>query len=408
LWSCGEVTSPNDYSNKQLPFAGGLADPVIFGHDVDYECRCGKYKRIRYRGVVCDRCGVEVSPKSVRYNRFGHITLPLPVAHPLLAEPCTSLDFSSDRFAKDLAQAKVDVEQQLWQQGYGAHQLLTAIPVLPIELRPYFLDEGKVGYDGLNYHYSLLITRVNRIKSLIKIGAPAVIMETEYKLLQEAVSNLYCLSPDNITLASRLEHLAKKIYREPTIASAMSLVVPDANLALDEISLPRNVAIDCFDFQLMQKLRQDCLANALDQEIIITFKGIRHVIVNRLPIALQMTDNLLGKLVLVTSVEQTHFSAFKTVINDDEVIKMHPLAIQALYPETSSIPHALVHVPLTTEAQDELKSIVFAGKARQLTDGCVSDAESMFQFTFDRKSKRLSFPKQQQPTLVDKLLLNAL
>src|SRR2546427_228705 len=189
-WSWGEVTKPETINYRSFkPERDGLFCERIFGPVKDWECHCGKYKRIRYRGVICDRCGVEVTLSKVRRERMGHIELAVPVA--------VAGETSQHRKKQQLKRLKiVDAFRNSGAAGEGRNDprwmILDVIPVIPPDLRPLVpLDGGRFATSDLNDLYRRVINRNNRLQKLILHRAPEVILRNEKRMLQEAVDALF-------------------------------------------------------------------------------------------------------------------------------------------------------------------------------------------------------------------------
>src|ERR671937_643607 len=206
-WSHGEVTKPETINYRTFkPERDGLFCAKIFGPITDWECLCGKYKRMKHRGVICDKCGVEVTQAKVRRERLGHITLATPVSHVWFFKGLPSrighlLDISlRDKMrAEQSAQKKLKYAKRLKvvdsfrkSSNRPEWMILDVIPVIPPELRPLVpLDGGRFATSDLNDLYRRVINRNNRLKRLLDLGAPEIIVNNEKRMLQEAVDALF-------------------------------------------------------------------------------------------------------------------------------------------------------------------------------------------------------------------------
>lgn len=226
--SYGEVTKPETINYRtHLPESGGLFCEKIFGPMKDYKCGCGKYTRVRYKGVVCDRCGVEVTNSAVRFERMGHIELAVSIEHPLLERV-----------------------------------IINKIPVLPPELRPMILlPDNRFVTSDLNDLYSRVINRNNRIAKLKELGAPQNIIAHEVRMLREAVDNLFfggVNGAEGHSLISMIDHirelLCSNIESEAFDYSASCGVCPNDSLSDTECNLPCEVALELFKPFVMHEL----------------------------------------------------------------------------------------------------------------------------------------------------------
>jgi DNA-directed RNA polymerase beta' subunit len=221
------VTHPETINYRtHSPDKGGLFCEKIFGPTRDWECACGKFKRIRYKGIICDKCGVEIARAKVRYERMGHIELAIAIEHPLV-------------------------------EGL----LLNSIPVLPPELRPMIRVGNRYATSDLNDLYCRVINRNNRVLRLREYGAPPVVIANEIRILIETVDNLFfggvndsegrslvCLL-DNIK-----ELLTVNIKSEPLDYSASCGVCPDEKIADESCALPYGAALELFKPFIMREL----------------------------------------------------------------------------------------------------------------------------------------------------------
>nr|WP_018659658.1 DNA-directed RNA polymerase subunit beta' [Allofustis seminis] len=455
-WSYGEVTKPETINYRTLkPEKDGLFDERIFGPTKDYECACGKYRRIHYKGVVCDRCGVEVTSSKVRRERMGHLELATPVTHIWYFKGIPSrlgliLDMSprsleeiiyyasyvvidpgdTDLEKKQLlnefeyhdyrmqygnafyaeigAEAirlllkEVDLEKEVeelkefLQTATGQRRtrairrldildafiasgneldwmVMDVIPVIPPDLRPMVqLDGGRFATSDLNDLYRRVINRNNRLKRLIDLNAPHIIVQNEKRMLQEAVDALIdngrrgrpVTGPGNRPLKS-LSHMLKGKqgrFRQNLLGkrvdySGRSVIVVGPNLKMYECGLPKEMAIELFKPFVMKELVARNLAtnvkNAkrkierLDNDIWEVLEDVireHPVLLNRAP-----TLHRLG------------IQAFQPVLVDGRAIRLHPLACEAYNADFDGDQMA-VHVPLSEEAKAEARILMLGAQ----------------------------------------------
>ncbi|MDR2898852.1 MAG: DNA-directed RNA polymerase subunit beta', partial [Clostridiales bacterium] len=453
-WSRGEVKKPETINYRTLkPERDGLFCERIFGPSKDWECHCGKYKRIRYKGVVCDRCGVEVTKSKVRRERMGHIELAAPVSHiwyfrgipsrmglilglsPRVLEKVlyfasyvvldagrTGLEYKQLLSEKEYRDA-VDKYGQTFRVGMGAEsikELLMAIdlekeseelklqlrdaagqkrirlikkleviesfrasgnkpswmimdvvPVIPPDLRPMVqLDGGRFATSDLNDLYRRVINRNNRLKRLLDLGAPDIIVRNEKRMLQEAVDALIdngrrgrpVTGPGNRPLKSLSDLLKGKQgrFRQNLLGkrvdySGRSVIVVGPNLKLYQCGLPKEMAIELFKPFVMKKLVHEGLAHniksakrmveRLQPEVWDVLEGVikeHPVMLNRAP-----TLHRLG------------IQAFEPVLVEGKALKLHPLVCTAYNADFDGDQMA-VHVPLSAEAQAECRFLLLA------------------------------------------------
>ena len=457
--SSGEVLKPETINYRTYkPERDGLFCERIFGPVKDYECHCGKYKRIRYKGIVCDRCGVEVTEKKVRRERTGHINLVVPVAHiwyfrslpnkigyllglstkkldmiiyyeryivinPGIAEDVNYMDFLTEEEYLDILE-KLPKENQLLDNddpnkfiaGMGAealHMLLSrvdldelsydlrhkadnetsqqrknealkrlqvieafrdsveinrpewmilkVIPVIPPELRPLVpLDGGRFATSDLNDLYRRVIIRNNRLKRLIEIKAPEVILRNEKRMLQESVDSLFDNSRKSNAVktdANRpLKSLSDSIkgkqgrFRQNLLGkrvdySARSVIVVGPELKMHECGLPKDMAAELYKPFIIRKL--------IERGIVKTVKSAKKIVDRKDPVIWDILENVLkGHPVLLNRAPTLHrlgIQAFQPKLIEGKAIQLHPLSCTAFNADFDGDQMA-VHLPLGNEA----------------------------------------------------------
>jgi len=464
--SRGEVLKPETINYRtHKPERDGLFCEKIFGPVKDYECACGKYKRIRYKGIVCDRCGVEVTEKKVRRERIGHISLVVPVAHIwyfrslpnkisyLLGLPSKKLDmiiyyeryvviqqgiakradgndFDKMEFlteeeyldvidslpqdnqylddsdpnkfiAKMGAEAvedllkKIDLDALSYDLRHKAHNesskqrrtealkrlsvveairgansrminrpewmMMRVIPVIPPELRPLVpLDGGRFATSDLNDLYRRVIIRNNRLKRLLEIKAPEVILRNEKRMLQEAVDSLFdntrkssaVKSESNRPLKSLSDSLKGKQgrFRQNLLGkrvdySARSVIVVGPNLQLHECGIPKDMAAELYKPFIIRKL--------IERGIVKTVKTAKRIIDKKEPVVYDILENVMkGHPVLLNRAPTLHrlgIQAFQPKMIEGKAIQLHPLVTTAFNADFDGDQMA-VHLPLGPEA----------------------------------------------------------
>ena len=459
--SSGEVLKPETVNYRTYkPERDGLFCERIFGPSKDYECHCGKYKRIRYRGIICDRCGVEVTEKKVRRERMGHITLTVPVAHIwyfrstpnkigyLLGIPTKKLDaiiyyeryvviqpgLAAERGVKELDllteeeyldivdslprenQMLEDTDPNKFVAGMGAEAIYTllckvdlddlsyslrsrietetsqqrkadalkrlsvieafrdskdinrpewmilkVIPVTPPELRPLVpLDGGRFATSDLNDLYRRVIIRNNRLKRLIEIKAPEVILRNEKRMLQEAVDSLFDNSRKsnavkteaNRTLKSLSDSLKGKQgrFRQNLLGkrvdySARSVIVVGPELKMHECGLPKLMAAELYKPFIIRKL--------IERGIVKTVKSAKKIVDRKDPVIWDILENVMkGHPVLLNRAPTLHrlgIQAFQPKLIEGKAIQLHPLACTAFNADFDGDQMA-VHLPLGNAA----------------------------------------------------------
>lgn len=454
-WSRGEVKKPETINYRTLkPERDGLFCERIFGPIKDWECHCGKYKRVRYKGIVCDRCGVEVTKAKVRRERMGHIELAAPVSHiwyfkgipsrmglildmspralekilyfasyvvldpketPLLRKQLMSekeyreavdkygdYSFVAGMGAEsikvllqeiDLEQQSVDLKREL-KDANGQKRIriirrlevvesfrksgnrpdwmvIDVIPVIPPDLRPMVqLDGGRFATSDLNDLYRRVINRNNRLKKLLDLGAPDIIVRNEKRMLQEAVDALIdngrrgrpVTGPGNRPLKSLSDMLKGKQgrFRQNLLGkrvdySGRSVIVVGPELKMYQCGLPKEMALELFKPFVMKKLVESGVAHNIKSakrmvervqaevwDVLEEVIGHHPVLLNRAP-----TLHRLG------------IQAFQPVLVEGRAIKLHPLVCTAYNADFDGDQMA-VHVPLSVEAQAEARFLMLA------------------------------------------------
>ncbi len=471
--SHGEVTKPETINYRSFkPEMGGLFCERIFGPIKDYECHCGKYKRIRYKGIVCDRCGVEVTEKKVRRERIGHINLIVPVAHIwyfrslpnkigyLLGVPSKKLDMvvyyeryivcqpgiktadgvqnldllteeeyldildslpkdnqhlddndpnkfiakmggealwfllsriELDSLSYDLRlKASTETSQQRKQEalkrlkvveGFRASQVhgenrpewmvVKILPVIPPELRPLVpLEGGRFATSDLNDLYRRVIIRNNRLKRLVEIKAPEVILRNEKRMLQEAVDSLFdntrrvsaVKTEGNRPLKSLSDMLKGKQgrFRQNLLGkrvdySGRSVIVVGPNLKLHECGIPKNMAAELFKPFIIRKL--------LERGIVKTVKSAKKLVDRKEAVIWDILENILkGHPVLLNRAPTLHrlgIQSFQPKLVEGKAIQLHPLVCTGFNADFDGDQMA-VHVPLGNAAILEAQMLMLA------------------------------------------------
>ncbi len=474
--SKGEVLKPETINYRtHKPERDGLFCERIFGPVKDYECACGKYKRIRYKGIVCDRCGVEVTEKKVRRDRVGHINLVVPVAHiwyfrslpnkigyllglpskkldmiiyyeryvviqPGLAkneegEPLQKMDFLTEEEYLNIAEAlpqdnqylddedpnkfiakmgaeclidllaRIDLEALSYELRHKANtetskqrktealkrlqvvgslresnqnrenrpewMIMKVVPIIPPELRPLVpLDGGRFATSDLNDLYRRVIIRNNRLKRLVEIKAPEVILRNEKRMLQESVDSLFdntrkssaVKTDSNRPLKSLSDSLKGKQgrFRQNLLGkrvdySARSVIVVGPELKLFECGLPKNMAAELYKPFVIRKL--------IERGIVKTVKSAKKIIDKREPVVWDILENVLkGHPVLLNRAPTLHrlgIQAFQPKLIEGKAIQLHPLVCTAFNADFDGDQMA-VHLPLGPEAILECQLLMLA------------------------------------------------
>ena len=453
-WSRGEVTKPETINYRTLkPEKDGLFCEKIFGPSKDWECHCGKYKKIRYKGVVCDRCGVEVTKASVRRERMGHIALAAPVSHIWYFKGIPSrmgliLDLSPrtlekvlyfasyivlDKGDTDLQYKQVLSEQEYqearekwgsaFRVGMGAEsvqELLEAIdldkeynelteglqgatgqkrarivkrlevveafresgnkpewmimnniPVIPPDLRPMVqLDGGRFATSDLNDLYRRIINRNNRLKRLLELGAPDIIVRNEKRMLQEAVDALIdngrrgrpVTGPGNRALKSLSDMLKGKSgrFRQNLLGkrvdySGRSVIVVGPELKIYQCGLPKEMAIELFKPFVMKELVQNGTAHNI--------KNAKKMVERLQPEVWDVLEEVIKEhpvmLNRAPTLHRLGIQAFEPILVEGKAIKLHPLVCTAFNADFDGDQMA-VHLPLSVEAQAECRFLLLS------------------------------------------------
>ena len=463
-WSYGEVTKPETINYRTLkPERDGLYCERIFGPTKDWECHCGKYKRIRYKGKVCDRCGVEVTKAKVRRERMGHIELAAPVSHiwyfkgipsriglmldisPRLLEKVlyfasyivtdpglTPLDKKQlltekeyremrDRYGDEFeaamgaeavqtllkeidldqlsAELTAEVEKSSGQKrvrilkrlevveafrisgNRPEWMIMDVLPVLPPDLRPMVqLDGGRFATSDLNDLYRRVINRNNRLRRLLELGAPDIIVRNEKRMLQEAVDSLIdngrrgrpVTGPNNRALKSLSDLLKGKQgrFRQNLLGkrvdySGRSVIVVGPELKMDQCGLPKEMALELFKPFVMKDLVEKGVANNI--------KSARKMVERAKPEVWDSLETVIkGHPVLLNRAPTLHrlgIQAFNPVLVEGRAIKLHPLACTAFNADFDGDQMA-VHLPLGEDACREAKMLMLAsGNLLKPSDG---------------------------------------
>ena len=463
-WSYGEVKKPETINYRTLkPERDGLYCERIFGPTKDWECHCGKYKRIRYKGKVCDRCGVEVTKAKVRRERMGHIELAAPVSHiwyfkgipsriglmldisPRLLEKVlyfasyivtdpglTPLDKKQlltekeyremrDRYGDEFeaamgaeavqtllkeidldqlsAELTAEVEKSSGQKrvrilkrlevveafrisgNRPEWMIMDVLPVLPPDLRPMVqLDGGRFATSDLNDLYRRVINRNNRLRRLLELGAPDIIVRNEKRMLQEAVDSLIdngrrgrpVTGPNNRALKSLSDLLKGKQgrFRQNLLGkrvdySGRSVIVVGPELKMDQCGLPKEMALELFKPFVMKDLVEKGIANNI--------KSARKMVERAKPEVWDSLETVIkGHPVLLNRAPTLHrlgIQAFNPVLVEGRAIKLHPLACTAFNADFDGDQMA-VHLPLSEDACREAKMLMLAsGNLLKPSDG---------------------------------------
>ncbi|MBL7158664.1 MAG: DNA-directed RNA polymerase subunit beta' [Candidatus Omnitrophica bacterium] len=454
-WSRGEVKKPETINYRTLkPEKDGLFCEKIFGPTRDYECNCGKYKRIKHKGIVCDRCGVEVTRSSVRRERMGHIELACAVSHVwlfktipsrmgnllglnarelekvlyyeeyIVVDPGTTplkkkellnedryieyrekygnkfvakmgaeaikellkevdLDKASQKLKKEVREAKTEHAQKkslkmlkIAESFRGSGNkpewmILDMIPVIPPDLRPLVpLDGGRFATSDLNDLYRRVINRNNRLKKLIELKAPEVIIRNEKRMLQEAVDALFdngrhgrpVLGPGNRPLKSLSDMLKGKQgrFRQNLLGkrvdySGRSVIVIGPELKLHECGLPKKMALELFEPFIIRKLRE--------KGFVHTIKSAKKMVEKAKLEVWDILDEVIrDHPVLLNRAPTLHrlgVQAFQPLLIEGKAIRIHPLVCAAFNADFDGDQMA-VHVPLSLEAQVESRLLMLA------------------------------------------------
>ena len=453
-WSRGEVLKPETINYRTLkPEKDGLFCERIFGPSKDWECHCGKYKKIRYKGVVCDRCGVEVTKSSVRRERMGHIELAAPVSHIwyfkgipsrmglildisprtlekvlyfanyIVLDPANSglqykqvltereyqdareaygydfrvgmgaesikelleaidLEKDSAELKKELKDAtgqkrariikRLEVVESFRESGNRPEwMIMTVIPVIPPDLRPMVqLDGGRFATSDLNDLYRRIINRNNRLKRLLELGAPDIIVRNEKRMLQEAVDALIdngrrgrpVTGPGNRALKSLSDMLKGKSgrFRQNLLGkrvdySGRSVIVVGPELKIYQCGLPKEMAIELFKPFVMKELVQNGTAHNI--------KNAKKMVERLQPEVWDVLEEVIKEhpvmLNRAPTLHRLGIQAFEPILVEGKAIKLHPLVCTAFNADFDGDQMA-VHLPLSVEAQAECRFLLLS------------------------------------------------
>lgn len=454
-WSRGEVKNPETINYRSFkPEKGGLFCERIFGPTKDWECNCGKYKRVKHKGIVCDRCGVEVTQSRVRRERMGHLELAVPISHvwffkcmpsrmslmldmtvrelewvlyyedwivtdpgdtPL--EPKTLLsdeEYNEARSAYgdsfeagmgaesiqkllreiDLAALRAELEERMQAtrskaerkktakrlrlvEGFLNNQMepewmvLNVLPVIPPDLRPLVpLEGGRFATSDLNDLYRRVINRNNRLKNLLQLHTPEVIIRNEKRMLQEAVDAMLdngrhgrpVTGTGNRPLKSLSDMLKGKQgrFRQNLLGkrvdySGRSVIVVGPELRLHQCGLPKEMALVLFEPFIIRRLK--------DRGYVHTVRSAKKMIERRVPVVWDILDEVIqGHPILLNRAPTLHrlsIQAFDPILIEGQAIQLHPLVCQAYNADFDGDQMA-VHVPLSNQAQLETKLMMLA------------------------------------------------
>src|SRR5918995_181170 len=396
-WSWGEVTKPETINYRSFkPERDGLFCERIFGPVKDWECHCGKYKRIRYRGVICDRCGVEVTLSKVRRERMGHIELAVPVAHiwffKTLPSPMGNLLDLTLRDLEKVIYYSNYVVIEPGSQEVRINKLLDAfrnsgdagdtrnrpewmildvVPVIPPDLRPLVpLDGGRFATSDLNDLYRRVINRNNRLMKLITHRAPEVILRNEKRMLQEAVDALFDNGRRSKAIRGRGKRPLKSLsdmlkgkqgrFRQNLLGkrvdySGRSVIVVGPELKLHQCGLPKAMAVELFKPFIIHKLVEKGIAE--------TVKRAKKIVERESPEVYEILEEIIqDHPVLLNRAPTLHrlgIQAFEPVLVEGKAIRIHPLVCAAFNADFDGDQMA-VHVPLSFEAQLEARVLMLA------------------------------------------------
>lgn len=394
--SHGEVTLPDTIDHKKdVPVRGGLFDQKIFGSRNEYECECGKYKRIRYQGITCDRCGVTVESSAAKCERAGHFELAVPVINPIFMEDFESLHAYVTGSSEDSDKA-IEWRWQLDEKMRGffykekdaasffreagihitEHSIMTVLPILPTNLRPLIRkDYGHWYTSDLNDLYRRVIIRSNRLKRLIEIKAPEVILRSEYTMLMEGVRGLFnnkSVTCDNErllrSLDKNLEGATDTLFKKPLVYTGKALVVPATDISVDQMLIPKYMALHLFKPRICAELiapktvSEYCTYHEQNEDRIVqdvnTVKEGMKMVDDAHSKATEALKAMILPAIVATSMYQkpegSPVFGFKPKVWDEEVIGLHPDAISQLGLILSDkFGKVFVSVPLSDEAITE-------------------------------------------------------
>ena len=451
-WSYGEVLKPETINYRTLkPERDGLFCEKIFGPTRDYECSCGKYKRLRYKNIICDRCGVEVTKSSVRRERMGHIELATPVSHIWYVKGIPSyIGLCLDMSPRDLEeviyfvsyvvldpgattlikkQTLSDKEYRAYYEKYGntfrvgmgaeaikellsevdvnkelaeiqkeldgatgqkrtrlvkrldvinsfaqsgnkpEWMIIEALPVIPPELRPMIqLDGGRFATSDLNDLYRRVINRNNRLKKLIELGAPSIIIQNEKRMLQEAVDALFdngrrgrsvtgagnrALKSLSSMLKSKQGRFRQNLLGKRVDYSGRSVIVVGPDLKMYQCGIPKEMALELFKPHVIHGLTERGLANNI--------KSAKKMIDNQDPKVWDVVEEVIKEhpvmLNRAPTLHRLGIQAFEPKLISGRAIRLHPLVCTAFNADFDGDQMA-VHVPLSEEAKAEARILM--------------------------------------------------
>ncbi len=350
--SHGEIKNPETVQLKKLlPTEGGILDPRIFGPLETDICECGKFRGKKWRGTVCDECGVLVGKDNLRSERFGHITLAFPVINPFLKEEATLfLKTIDDCYKND----RTDYAQAFEEAGIAENSLLKFLPIIPPNWRPFYHEDGQFYTSHLNDLYRRVIIRNDRLKRLAEIKAPSVILANELRMLYEAVQSLFFGTKGDYSMKGLTQHLSETVvalYEKRAGYAGTGIVVPNNEVRIDTCVLPTSMALRLFEPYVFLALGNNKITD------VIAKKHSLEIIDDRLLIALR--EVIRDKVILIVSPDQTKVYSFKVGFADCEAIQLHPEAKDSvgLFAQKRKV---FVHLPMTPEAQEEAKSVLFS------------------------------------------------
>ena len=488
-WSYGEVLKPETINYRTLkPERDGLFCEKIFGPTRDYECSCGKYKRLRYKNIVCDRCGVEVTKSSVRRERMGHIELATPVSHIWYVKGVPSyIGLCLDMSPRDLEEvlyfvsyvvldpgattlikkqtlsdkeyrayyekygntfrvgmgaeaikellSEVDVEKELEgiqkeldgatgqkrirlvkrldvinsfvQSGNRPEwMIIDALPVIPPELRPMIqLDGGRFATSDLNDLYRRVINRNNRLKKLIELGAPSIIIQNEKRMLQEAVDSLFdngrrgrsvtgagnrALKSLSSMLKSKQGRFRQNLLGKRVDYSGRSVIVVGPDLKMYQCGIPKEMALELFKPHVIHGLTERGLANNI--------KSAKKMIDNQDPKVWDVVEDVIREhpvmLNRAPTLHRLGIQAFEPKLVSGKAIRLHPLVCTAFNADFDGDQMA-VHVPLSEEAKAEAR-ILMLGSGNILSpkngDPIVTPSQDMILGNYYITMEKAGFP----------------
>ena len=451
-WSYGEVKKPETINYRTLkPERDGLFCEKIFGPTRDYECSCGKYKRLRYKGIVCDRCGVEVTKSKVRRERMGHIELASPVSHIWYVKGIPSyISLCLDMSPRDLEeviyfvsyivldpgattlvkkQTLSDKEYRAYYEKYGntfkvgmgaeaikqllsevdiqkeladlekelenatgqrrvrlvkrldvinafatsgnrpEWMILDALPVIPPELRPMIqLDGGRFATSDLNDLYRRVINRNNRLKKLIELGAPSIIIQNEKRMLQEAVDSLFdngrrgrsvtgagnrALKSLSSMLKGKQGRFRQNLLGKRVDYSGRSVIVVGPDLKMYQCGIPKEMALELFKPHVINGL--------VSREIANNIKAAKKMIENKDPKVWDVVEDVIKEhpvmLNRAPTLHRLGIQAFEPKLISGKAIRLHPLVTTGFNADFDGDQMA-VHVPLSEEAKAEARILM--------------------------------------------------